>query len=89
MFELQITDAILDVVRRRVPEHRAGNIRRVHICLGDELPVVAETLARSFAAAVGGTHYYPAMLAIRRVPGSELTVREIELEDGLPVLHAA
>jgi hypothetical protein len=29
------------------------------------------------------------MLAIRRVPGSELTVREIELEDGLPVLHAA
>jgi Zn finger protein HypA/HybF involved in hydrogenase expression len=89
MFEMQTADAILDVVRRRVPEHHAGNIRRVHICLGDQSPVVAETLARSFAAAVAGTRYYPAMLAFRRAPGSELTVREIDLEDGLPVLHAA
>jgi Zn finger protein HypA/HybF involved in hydrogenase expression len=89
MLEMQSANAIFDVVRRRVPEDRAGHIRRVRICLGDESPVVAEKLARSFAAAVGGTRYYPAMLVICRVPGSELTVRGIEVEDGRLVLNAA
>lgn len=83
MHEMGIAAAILEVVHRYVPDTRAELVRRVHIRIGEQTPVLPESLDFCFCAIVAGTRYASARLAIERVPDTELTVREVELADGV------
>jgi Zn finger protein HypA/HybF involved in hydrogenase expression len=73
--------AIADVVRQYLPEARAHLLRRVHVDVGDDAPVVAESLDFCFRAIVFGTPYESATLDIHHGAARELAVRELELVD--------
>jgi hydrogenase nickel incorporation protein HypA/HybF len=81
MHEMGIAAAIVEVVHRYVPENRARLVRRVHVRVGDETPVLPDSLDFCFRAIVFGTPYEAATLDIHRVGSNELTVREVELAD--------
>ena len=81
MHEMGIAAAIVEVVQRYVPEERARLVRRVHVRLGEETPVLPDSLDFCFRAIVLGTPYESATLDIHRVASNELTVRELELAD--------
>lgn len=81
MHEMGIAAAIVEVVQRYVPEERARLVRRVHVGVGEETPVLPDSLDFCFKAIVMGTPYASATLDIHRVGSNELTVREVELAD--------
>jgi len=68
MHELGIATGILDIVRQYVPEESASRVRRVHVRVGELAGVVPEALEFCFSAAVDGTPYRSAVLAIEHVP---------------------
>ena len=81
MHEMGIATAILEVVQRYVPDNRGPLVRRVRVHVGEDTPVLVESLDFCFQAIVFGTPYASARLDVTRVPANELTVREVELAD--------
>lgn len=81
MHEMGIAAAIVEVVQRYVPESHARQVRRVQVRVGEDTPVLPESLEFCFGAMVADTPYASARLDIRRVAGNELTVREVELAE--------
>jgi Zn finger protein HypA/HybF involved in hydrogenase expression len=81
MHEMGIAAAILEVVQRYVPLQRARLVRRVHVRVGDDMPVLPESLEFCFSALVSDTPYASATLDIRRTSANELTIREVDLAD--------
>jgi hydrogenase nickel incorporation protein HypA/HybF len=81
MHEMGIAYAILEVVQRYVPKDRARLVRRVRLNIGEDTPVLVESLDFCFSAIVQNTAYAAATLDVARVPANELTVREVELAD--------
>jgi Zn finger protein HypA/HybF involved in hydrogenase expression len=81
MHEMGIAYAILEVVQRYVPKDRARLVRRVRLNIGEDTPVLVESLDFCFSAIIQNTAYASATLDVARVPAKELTVREVELAD--------
>lgn len=89
MHEMSIAAAIFEVVQRYVPRYRGPLVRCVHVRLGENTPVLPESLAFCFNAIVADTPYDGATLAIQRVADNELTVREVDLLDLTDASEAA
>lgn len=68
MHELSVAQAVLDLVRRHVPDDQAGAVRAVSVRLGQMSGVVADSLDFCFGAIVAGTPFSGASLAIEHVP---------------------
>lgn len=81
MHEMGLAASIFDIVRSHVPAERGPSVRRVFLVVGEHAAVLPESLAFCFDAVVTGTPYSRAALAIERVAGRELKVKELELEE--------
>lgn len=84
MHELSLANGILDLVQEYVPPDRAWAVRGVRVQVGDWASVLPESLAWCFSAIVSSTPYASASLVIERVPGADLQVADIELEEETP-----
>jgi len=84
MHELGLAQGILDIVRSHVPPERAPAVREVRIRVGDQAGVLVESLEFCFGAAVAGTVYSDAVLTVDRVPGGDLRVVHVDLDDDAP-----
>ena len=84
MHELSLANGIFDIVRQYVPANRATAVRVVRVCVGEFAGVLPESLAWCFDAITSDTPYAGASLSIDRVPGQDLQVAHIELEEDVP-----
>ena len=81
MHELSIAQSLITIMRAHVPADKAAAVREVRIRVGDLSGVLVESLAFCFTAALAGTPYASAVLTVDRVPGDDLHVVHIELDD--------
>ena len=81
MHELGVAQSIVDIVRAHVPPAQAAAVREVRIRVGDRAGILIESLEFCFGAAVAGTPYGAAVLAVDRVAGDDLHVVHVELAD--------
>ncbi|HTX18671.1 MAG TPA: hydrogenase maturation nickel metallochaperone HypA [Bacteroidota bacterium] len=70
MHELSIAQNILDIIKDYRPSDRPSRIRTVHLQLGDQSGVVADSLTFCFKAVTEGTMFEGAELDIERIPFS-------------------
>ena len=81
MHELGLAQSIVDIVRANVPAGRAAGVREVRLRVGETAGVLVESLEFCFGVAVVGTPYASAVLVVDRVPGHDLQVVSVELDD--------
>jgi hydrogenase nickel incorporation protein HypA/HybF len=81
MHELGLAESILDIVRDHVPPGREAAVRRVRVRIGEFAGVLPDSLAFCFGAITAGTPFVDASLEIERVPGRELRVADVELDE--------
>jgi len=81
MHELGIAQSILEIVRTHVPPGQAPAVREVRIRVGDRAGVLVESLEFCFGVAVAGTPYADAVLAVDRVPGGDLQVVHVDVDE--------
>ena len=81
MHELGLAQSIFDIVRANVPVGRAAGVREVRLRVGDTAGVLVDSLEFCFGVTVAGTPYASAVLAVDRVPGHDLQVVAVELDD--------
>lgn len=81
MHELGVAQSILDIVRAYVPAEKGAAVREVRLRVGDRAGVLVESLEFCFGVAVAGTPYESAVLAVDRVPGDDLQVVHVDLDD--------
>ena len=86
MHELGLAGGIFDIVRQHVPVSQAALVRVVRLRIGALAGVVPESLQFCFDAIVAGTPYGSASLQIECLPGDELQVVDVEIDDGLEVM---
>jgi hydrogenase nickel incorporation protein HypA/HybF len=86
MHELGLAGGIFDLVRQHVPVSQAALVRVVRLRIGALAGVVPESLQFCFDAIVAGTPYGSASLQIERLPGDDLQVVDVEIDDGLEVM---
>ncbi len=85
MHEFGIAQGILDIVRAHVPPDQASAVREVRLRIGDRAGVLVESLEFCFGAAVAGSPYASAVLAVDRVSGDDLQVVHVELDEDAEV----
>ena len=68
MHELSIAKGVLDIVRSSVGSEELGDVRIVHLRLGEMADVVCDSLNFSFRSITAGTSLDRAALAIEHIP---------------------
>lgn len=81
MHELSLAAGIFDIVRQHVGASQADRVRAVRVRVGEVAGVVPDSLDFCFGAIVVDTPFGSAYLEIDRVPGDELRVVDVELDD--------
>ena len=70
MHELSIAQNILEIVCDHRPAQRPNHLRSVHLQLGEQAGVVADSLTFCFKALTDGTEFEGAELIIEHIPFS-------------------
>jgi hydrogenase nickel incorporation protein HypA/HybF len=84
MHELSIAMGIVEIAAEEAERQRAARVEAVHLKLGALSGVVKEALLFSWDLACQETPLRGARLAVHEVPGPDLEVTALEIEDGSP-----
>ncbi|MBI3610782.1 MAG: hydrogenase maturation nickel metallochaperone HypA [Nitrospirae bacterium] len=81
MHEFSIARSIVESVRQHLPAGELRGVKSVKLRIGDRVGIAPESLTFCFELAGQGTALDGAKLEIEPVPGNELSVVEVDLEE--------
>jgi hydrogenase nickel incorporation protein HypA/HybF len=81
MHELSIAQEIVEIVRRHLPVGEVREVKTIRLRIGDQVTLASESLQFCFDLACEGTLMQGTRLEIENVPGDELQVVEVEVEE--------
>ena len=81
MHELSIAQSIVRLVQQHLPVAEHRKVKSVKVRIGEHAGVVSDSLVFCFRLAGEGTVLKDATLEFEAVPGDELDVVEMELEE--------